>query len=80
MNAIIDQSNEVPTGTIPTFVGKRGVAAVLGCCVRSVDNFMQRGLPYYKAGHRQVRFDLEEVRDWYKRTYRCQRIGREDGQ
>ena len=56
------------------------MAQLIGCCLRSVDNFMQRGCPYYKLGHRQVRFDLGEVRDWVKRKYGCRRIGREDGQ
>ena len=53
------------------------MAQLIGCCLRSVDNFMQRGCPYYKLGHRPVRFDLGEVRDWVKREYGCRRIGRE---
>ena len=59
------------------FGGKREVAKLIGCCERSVDNYMQRGCPYYKLGHRQVRFDLGEVRAWVKLEYRCRRIGRE---
>jgi predicted DNA-binding transcriptional regulator AlpA len=59
------------------FGDKRAVAQLIGCCQRSVDNLMKRGCPYYKLGHRQVRFDLGEVRDWVKREYGCRRIGRE---
>ena len=62
------------------FGDKRAVAQLIGCCLRSVDTLMARGCPYYKLGHRQVRFDLDEVRDWVKREYGCSRIGREDGQ
>ena len=71
---------ERPTGETSVFGRKREVAQLIGCCLRSVDNYMQRGCPYYKLGHRQVRFDLDEVRDWVKREYGCRRIGREDGQ
>ena len=53
------------------FGDKRAVAQLIGCCQRSVDNLMKRGCPYYKLGHRQVRFDLGEVRDWVKREYGC---------
>ena len=59
------------------FGGKREVAQLIGCCLLSVDNYMKLGCPYYKLGHRQVRFDLDEVRDWVKREYGCRRIGRE---
>ena len=61
------------------FGDKRAVAQLIGCCLRSVDTLMARGCPFYKLGHRQVRFDLGEVREWVKREYGCRRIGREDG-
>ncbi len=52
---------------------------MIGCCVRSVDNELQRGLPHMKMGPRKVRFDLEEVAAWLKRTYGQQRLGKEGG-
>ena len=61
------------TDTIPEFGNKRDVSKLIGCCLRSVDSYMQRGCPYYKMGHRKVRFDLGEVRDWVKREYGCNR-------
>ena len=76
---INDYQPEPQTGETSMFCGKREVAKHLGCCLRSVDNYMQRGCPYYKLGHRQVRFDLGEVQAWVKREYGCSRIGREDG-
>ena len=40
------------------------VAAMLGCCQRSVDNLRSTaGLPYHKFG-RLVRFDEQEIRSW----------------
>ncbi|MBQ6617493.1 MAG: helix-turn-helix domain-containing protein [Thermoguttaceae bacterium] len=43
---------------------KKQVAAMLGCCQRSVDNLRSTaGLPYHKFG-RLVRFDEQEVRSW----------------
>ena len=71
--------SDAPTGNIK-FGGKKDVAAMIGCCIRSVDNELQRGLPHLKMGARKVRFDLGEVAAWLKRTYGQQRIGREDGQ
>ena len=52
---------------------------MLGICRRSVDNLMARGLPHIKLTSRTVRFNLEEVADWSKRTYSQQRIGKEGG-
>ena len=70
---------DAPTGNIK-FGGKKDVAAMIGCCIRSVDNELQRGLPHMKMGARKVRFDLEEVAAWLKRTSGQQRIGKEGGQ
>lgn len=71
-------SSEVPTGNIK-FGNKQDVANMLGICRRSVDNLMARGLPHIKLTARTVRFNLEEVADWSKRTYSQQRIGKEGG-
>ncbi len=59
------------------FGDKRAVAQLIGCCQRSVDNLMKRGCPYYKLGHRQLRFDQGEVLHWVNLEYGCRRIGRE---
>lgn len=67
---------EFATGS-PKFADKRAVAAMVGCCVRSVDNLMVRGCPYLKLGRRKIRFDLDEVRNWLKREYGTSRIGKE---
>ena len=54
---------------------KPDVAALVPCCLRSVDNLMVEGLPHLKIGRRTVRFDLDEVADWLKRKYSVSRIG-----
>ncbi len=75
----ITASPEVPTSQLK-FGNKRDVAALLGCCVRTVDNLLSKGLPHIKIGHRQVRFDLAAVHMWLVRTYGRQRLGKEGGQ
>ena len=59
------------TDTIPAFGNKRDVAKLIGCCLRSVDHYMDRGCPHYKLGYKSVRFDLGEVRDWVKQKHKC---------
>lgn len=66
--------------TTPGFVSKRDVAELLGFSVRTVDNLMTRGLPHYTVGRRRCRFDLAEVRDWFKQTYGARRLGKEGAQ
>lgn len=45
-------------------LSKKDVAAMLGCCQRSVDNLRSTaGLPYHNIG-RLIRFDEAEVRSW----------------
>ena len=45
-------------------LSKKDVAAMLGCCQRSVDNLRSTaGLPYHNIG-RLIRFDESEVRSW----------------
>ena len=60
---------------VPAFGKKQDVAKLLGCCLRSVDYYMDRGCPYYKLGHRQVRFGMGEVRDWVKQKHKRRRGG-----
>ena len=45
-------------------LSKKDVAAMLGCCQRSVDNLRTTaGLPFHNIG-RLVKFDEQEVRSW----------------
>ena len=60
---------------VPAFGKKRDVAKLLGCCLSNVDKYMARGCPYYKLGHKSVRFDMDEVRDWVKQKHRRSRGG-----
>lgn len=67
---------DMPAGQLK-FGSKRDVAAMFGCCTRTVDNLMAKGCPHIKIGHRHVRFDLRAVHQWVTRTYGRQRLGRE---
>jgi hypothetical protein len=59
------QSNE---NTLP-FGTKRDVAAMLKMSVRSVDNYLLLGCPVIKLSKRRCRFDLTEVKEWFKTQY-----------
>lgn len=48
---------------------KRDVANMLGVSVRSVDNYLAEGCPHMKPTPRCVRFDLNDVREWFKTKY-----------
>ena len=73
-----------PTGdagqTFPRFGTKAEVAKMFGLCRRSVDNLLAKGCPHMKLGHRRVRFDLEDVREWAKREFSVRRLGKENPQ
>ena len=55
------------------FGTKRDVAAMLKMSVRSVDNFISEGCPVIKVSPRCCRFDLVDVREWFKTQYGQQR-------
>jgi hypothetical protein len=57
----------LPLGT------KRDVAAMLKMSVRSVDNYIMAGCPVIKLSPRRCRFDLLDVREWFKNKYGQQR-------
>lgn len=61
------------TGSIAPFGDKKAVAQLLGMSVRSVDNYIQAGLPVIKLSARRCRFDLAECRQWFIEQYRQQR-------
>ena len=59
--------------TLPRFGSKRDVAAMLQMSVRSVDNYLAAGCPVIMLSKRRCRFDLAEVREWFKTQYGQQR-------
>ena len=48
------------------FLKKKEVAERFGISVSSVNNYMRRGMPYYKIGSKLVRFNPEDVEKWLK--------------
>jgi excisionase family DNA binding protein len=48
----------------------------MGIARRTVDNWLQRGLPHLKLGSRRVRFDLREVDEWFRTHCRVVRRGK----
>jgi excisionase family DNA binding protein len=60
---------------VEAFIKKRDVAKRLGKTVRTVDNWMQRGiLPYYKIG-RSIEFKWSEIEAHLAQTCRVTRGG-----
>lgn len=60
---VVLNSNMSPLGK------KRDVATMLNVSLRSVDNYIADGLPHIKTSPRCCRFDLAEVRAWFKTKY-----------
>jgi hypothetical protein len=64
-----------PNDTVTTINGvvplgkKRDAAKVLNVCVRSMDNYIAEGCPVIKPSPRCCRFDLAEVKVWFKEKY-----------
>jgi phage terminase Nu1 subunit (DNA packaging protein) len=52
-----------------SFGKKLDVAKMLNKSVRSVDNYLSQGCPHYKDSPRSVRFDMAEVKEWFKAKY-----------
>lgn len=48
---------------------KRDVASMLKVSLRSVDNYIASGCPVIKPSPRLCRFDLAEVKSWFKTQY-----------
>lgn len=61
--------------TTPRIGKKRDAANLLCCCTRTIDSLMQQGLPHIKINSRNIRFDLDQVREWASRKYSTARIG-----
>lgn len=34
----------------------------------TVYNYIKKGMPVYKVGAKEFRFELEEVKDWFKKN------------
>jgi len=62
------------------FGTKRDVAVMLQLSVRSIDNLISSGMPHCKVGLRRCRFDLPDVREWFKAQYGVQRTGKAEGE
>jgi excisionase family DNA binding protein len=58
------------------YIDKAALAQRLGLSRRTIDNWMQRGLPHLKLGTRRVRFDLRDVEPWLQRQCHTVRYGR----
>jgi excisionase family DNA binding protein len=67
-------------GEVESYIGKPEVTQRLGMSMRTVDDWMKRGLlPYYKLG-RSVLFKWSEIEAHLARTCRvCQRSGARAG-
>ena len=48
------------------YLSKKQVAERFGISVSTVNNYMRRGMPFYKMGGKLVRFVSEEVENWMK--------------
>ena len=49
---------------------------MLQMSLRSVDNYLAAGCPVIMLSKRRCRFDLAEVREWFKVQYGQQRRGK----
>jgi len=75
-DAVADTQSAAPIVSQQAFGTKRDVAAMLQMSVRAVDNYLAAGCPVIKLSKRRCRFDLAEVRAWFKKQYGQQRIGK----
>ena len=48
------------------YLSKKQVAERFGISVSSVNNYMRKGMPFYKMGGKLVRFVSEDVENWMK--------------
>jgi len=69
-NGANSESGTVGANAVPRPLGKKkDVAAMLNRSIRSVDNFIAAGCPVLKLSPRCCRFDLDEVKKWFKDQY-----------
>jgi excisionase family DNA binding protein len=48
------------------YFSKKDVAKEFGISESTVNNYMRKGMPFYKIGGKLVRFDCTEVEKWIK--------------
>ena len=56
-----------------TITDKKGYGARWQSSVRTVDNWIARGLPHLKIGARRVRIDIAEADAWMRSQFSVQR-------
>ena len=71
--ATIDSDQRTTTSTADALGTKRDVAKMLKMSVRSVDNYISAGCPVIKLSPRRCRFDMADVKAWFKTQYGQQR-------
>ena len=77
MNSHPENSTSPETSTAASpYIDKKALANRLGLSRRTIDNWMQRGLPHLNLGARRVRFDLRDVEPWLQRQCRTVRYGK----
>jgi hypothetical protein len=67
------QTHGRPEIPIASLGKKCDVATMLKVSLRTVDNFIAQGCPFIKPTPRCCRFDLLEVKEWFKSKYGQQR-------
>lgn len=65
--------SEDQVGRQRAFATKEEVAEFLGMSKRAVDSLLAEGMPCLRVNARVLRFDLEEVRAWFKDRYSSNR-------
>ncbi len=77
MKTSLENSHQFePQPQASPYIDKKALATRLGLSRRTIDNWMQRGLPHLKLGARRVRFDLRDVEPWLQRQCRTVRYGK----
>lgn len=78
LDDMITAPTPAPESSAPTspYIDKDALARHLGLSRRTIDNWLQRGMPHLKRGARRVRFDLREIEAWLHRECRTVRYGK----
>ena len=48
------------------YLNKKQIADRFGISISTVNNYMRKGMPFYKIGEKLVRFIPDEVEKWIK--------------
>lgn len=49
------------------YLTKKQISEIFNVSVSTVNNYMRRGMPFYKVGGKLVRFDYNEVKKWIEK-------------